>query len=52
MPVAVRLDYNSWSLLTELLPQFFPGVQTKQDALLTDVTRAELERRMRLYFDP
>ena len=52
VPLDVRDDYCQWPLLTELLETFFPGVQTKQDALLTDVTRTTLENRMRLYFDP
>jgi hypothetical protein len=51
VPLEVREDYSAWPLLTSLLEAFFPGVQTKQDALLTDVTRAALEKRMRLYFD-
>ncbi|MEO6740062.1 MAG: type ISP restriction/modification enzyme [Chthoniobacteraceae bacterium] len=52
VPLEVREDYGRWPLLTELLETFFPAVQTKQDALLTDVTRATLEKRMHLYFDP
>ena len=44
--------YGGWPLLNELLPTSYPGVQTKQDALLVDISREELTKRMETYFDP
>ncbi len=52
VPLAVRREFAKWPLLVELLGEFFPGVQTKQDNLLTDISRERLEARMKLYFDP
>jgi hypothetical protein len=51
MPTTGTEDYLTWSSLVDLFPTYFPGVQTKQDALLTDINRDNLEKRMRLYFD-
>jgi type ISP restriction-modification system protein/N-6 DNA methylase len=52
MPSRVSEGYNSWPLLTELLPTFFPGVKTSRDRLLTDFDREALIKRMRSFFDP
>lgn len=46
-----RPDFEKWHLLTDLIASFFPGVQTKQDAFLTDVDQDQLIDRMRKYFD-
>ena len=51
VPLAVSADYAGWPLLTALLPESFPGVQSKQDNLVVDIDRTRLERRMRDYFD-
>ncbi|MCX5818813.1 MAG: N-6 DNA methylase [Deltaproteobacteria bacterium] len=51
MPGQVATGYLTWSLLPKLFPVSFPGVQTKQDGLLTDIERVRLEKRMLLYFD-
>ena len=50
--MSVRADFVKWPLLTELLPESFPGVKTSRDASLVDCDRAALERRMIRYFDP
>jgi hypothetical protein len=51
VPTGVSAGFHKWPLLVELFPRFFTGVQTKQDALLTDITREKLDKRMRTYFD-
>jgi len=51
LPMQTESGYYKWPLLTELLLVSFPGVQTKQDALLTDIDRSSLEKRMKLYFN-
>lgn len=52
VPVGVNPAYDSWPLLTELLPVSFPGVKTSRDEALVDIDRETLERRMSRYFDP
>jgi hypothetical protein len=52
MPGQVATGYLTWPLLPKLFPVSFPGVQTKQDGLLTDIERVRIEKRMLLYFDP
>jgi hypothetical protein len=51
MPMQTEAGYYKWPILTKLFPTSFPGVQTKQDALLTDIDRSSLEKRMELYFN-
>ncbi len=51
LPMQTEAGYYKWPLLTKLFPTAFPGVQTKQDGLLTDIDRSKLEERMKLYFD-
>jgi len=52
VPMGAESSYSGWPLLNELLPTSYPGVQTKQDALLVDISREELTKRMESYFDP
>jgi Type ISP C-terminal specificity domain/N-6 DNA Methylase len=47
----IGTGYLQWPRLPDLLPAFFPGVQTKRDDFLVDIDRAELEKRMLDYFD-
>ena len=51
LPMQTEAGYYKWPLLTEMFSVFFSGVQTKQDALLIDIDRSSLERRMELYFN-
>jgi hypothetical protein len=51
LPMQTKSGYYKWPILTKLFPTAFPGVQTKQDALLTDIDRRSLEKRMELYFN-
>ena len=46
------VDYNSWPLLTELLPVSFPGIQSSRDDLVIDIDRERLVERISQYFDP
>jgi hypothetical protein len=50
-PLDTESHYLSWPKLPDLFPQNFPGVQTKQDALLVDIDRPRLLARMTDYFD-
>ncbi|MDB5441182.1 MAG: adenine specific methyltransferase [Caulobacteraceae bacterium] len=52
VPVAVRLDYKNWALLTDLLAESFPGVTSGRDEALVDFDLERLDARMRRYFDP
>ena len=45
-------NYLDWPTLPDLFPNYYPGVQTKRDALVVDVDREVLVERMKLYFDP
>jgi hypothetical protein len=49
--MGVSVGYAAWPLLTELLPNSFPGVQSKQDNLVVDIDRARLETRMADFFN-
>ena len=54
-PFAYRVHsiaYTTWPRIPELFPQFYPGVQTKRDALLVDIDKRSLELRLRTYLDP
>jgi predicted helicase len=51
-PRTVTTDYLDWPRLMELFPVFFAGVQTKRDALLIDISRSTLERRIAEYLNP
>jgi hypothetical protein len=48
----VGASYFEWPKLTELLPSYFSGVQTKRDEFLVAIDREALERRIHDYFDP
>jgi predicted helicase len=50
-PMATDSPYGGWPLLNELLPTSYPGVQTKQDALLIDISQEDLTKRMETFFD-
>lgn len=50
-PLGNEQGYLGWPLLSDLFPFSFPGVQTKQDNLVIAIDRANLESRMRAYFD-
>jgi predicted helicase len=52
LEAAVAGGYSTWGQLISLVPRFFPGVQSKRDALVVDIDRNVLVRRMRSYFDP
>jgi predicted helicase len=55
LPFAERIHssaYTSWPRLPEMFPQYYPGVQTKRDALLIDIDKQTLESRLQSYFDP
>lgn len=52
VPAEVTDSYLTWPRIVDLFPKFFPGVQTKRDDLVIDIDRDDLERRMRIYFDP
>lgn len=52
MPTQVEASYTSWPLLPALFPVSFPGVKTSRDDVLVAIDRAQLEQRMRQYFDP
>jgi predicted helicase len=51
-PASVTDDYLNWPKLPELFPVSYPGIKTSRDAVLVDIDRNALERRMRRYFDP
>ena len=44
--------YTSWPIVPDLMPQSFPGVQSGRDDLVTDISREQLEDRIRGYLDP
>ena len=50
-PVAVSKDWFDWPALPDLLPTWFPGVQTKRDAFLVDIDLDRLKGRLADYFD-
>lgn len=52
VPMGMNTDYHAWTLLTELLPQAFPGVTSGRDEALVAFDKDELIQRMRSYFDP
>lgn len=52
VPVEVRVDYATWLLLPDILPQSFPGVKTSRDEAVTSIDRRTLEMRFQKYFDP
>ena len=52
VPMGMNADYHNWSLLTDLIPQAYPGVTSGRDEALVAFDKAELEQRMRSYFDP
>ncbi len=51
LPVGIAGGYLSWPRLPEVLPHFYPGVQTKRDEIVVDIDREELLLRMHQYFD-
>ncbi|WP_210189550.1 type ISP restriction/modification enzyme [Sinorhizobium sp. A49] len=46
------LGYFDWPRLYDLMPFFFPGVQTKRDSFLVDIDKNKLVSRLEKYFDP
>ncbi len=48
---AISEGYFTWPKLPELLPTFFPGVQTKRDLFLVDIDRDVLHGRLATYFN-
>lgn len=52
VPMGMNAGYHGWSLLTDLLAESFPGVQSKQDNLVVDTDHACLEKRIKDFFDP
>jgi len=48
----VASAYFDWPLLPEIFPDFFPGVKTSRDDVVTDIDRERLVERMRAYFSP
>jgi hypothetical protein len=51
-PMRLGADYHSWPTIAELIPVAFPGVQSKRDALVTDIDHDKLSSRMQAYFNP
>ena len=52
VPMGTEASYGVWPLLNDLLPVSYPGVQTKQDSLLIDISESEITKRMEAYFNP
>ena len=50
--MAVGDGWHDWPSLTDLLPAWFPGVQTKRDSFLVDTDLYRLRGRVSDYFDP
>ena len=50
-PAPVGESWFDWPSLPDLFPESFPGVKTSRDALLVDIDRDELEKRLSNYFD-
>lgn len=50
-PGAITPGYFDWPSLPDLLPTWFPGVQTKRDEFLVDIDRENLLSRINYYFD-
>ena len=48
----VGAGYRNWPRITELIPSYFAGVQTKRDAFLIDHDKEALRERIERYFDP
>jgi predicted helicase len=44
-------EYRTWPRIVDVLPQYISGVQTKNDAILTDFRRNTLAQRMRTLLD-
>ena len=49
---AVSADWFDWPALPDLLPAYFPGVQTGRDAFLVDDDLDDLTERVGDYFNP
>ena len=50
-PRSVSSEYTNWPRITELMPKYLAGVQTKRDDFLVAIDRPRLEQRLRAYFD-
>jgi predicted helicase len=46
------VGYLQWPKLPDLFPVSYPGIKTSRDAVLVDIDRDVLEKRMRRYFEP
>ena len=51
VPMQSRGSYHTWPTLVDLIPSFFPGVQSKRDDLVVDIDRDRLLSRILAYFD-
>lgn len=51
LPADVCEDYHNWGKLTEIMPSYFSGVQTKRDQFLVDIDLQELTKRIQMYFN-
>ncbi len=51
VPMGMNSAYHNWSLLTDLLPQAFPGVTSGRDEILVGFDKNDLEKRLHPYFD-
>ena len=52
MPSGASETYFEWPSVVNLLPNYYPGVQTKRDELVIDVSKDKLLERMKAYFNP
>ena len=52
MPGEVSPSYFSWPLLPDLSPLLLQGLKTSRDDTVIDIDRAQLDARLRQYFDP
>lgn len=50
-PADVCAEYCDWATLTEMMPSYFSGVQTKRDQFLVSIDKHDLLQRVQMYFD-
>ena len=50
-PLPFSLEWFDWPALPDLIPKWFPGVQTKRDSFLLDIDLDRLKKRIGHYFD-
>jgi hypothetical protein len=51
VPIGKSDYFESWPLLTELIPSSFPGVKTSRDEGLVDISLPNLKDKIAAYFD-